>query len=97
MHFTIKDKLILNDDKKEEGDWVFKVKDDGQTAAAASLGLLLLWDCDTAFEEISKYMDSTEPNIQAGSFIALGLSNSGVTSEHDPVQAILLEKLESCK
>lgn len=93
-----KDKLILNDDKdNKDGDWVFKVKDDGQTAAAASLGLLLLWDCDTAFEEISKYMDSSEPNIQAGSFIALGLSNSGVTSEHDPVQAILLEKLESCK
>jgi 26S proteasome regulatory subunit N1 len=45
-----KDSLILDEKKKKEGDWVFKVKEDGQTAAAASLGLLLLWDCDEAFE-----------------------------------------------
>ena len=80
------DSLIM--DRKtdnKQGDWVFKVKDDGQIAAAASLGLLLLWDCDEAFEQISKYMDASEPSIVAGSFMALGLSNSGVTSEHDPV------------
>jgi len=29
--------------------------------------------------------------------MALGLANCGVTSEHDPVQAILIEKLETCK
>lgn len=39
-----KDLLILAAEKDE--DWVFKCKDDGQTAAAASLGLLLLWDID---------------------------------------------------
>jgi len=80
------DKLIL-DQKKEnkDGDWIFKTKEDGQTAAAASLGLLLLWDCDEAFEQISKYMEASDRDIQAGSFMALGLSNCGVTSEHDPV------------
>jgi 26S proteasome regulatory subunit N1 len=47
-----KDKLILEEKKEEnkDGDWVFKVKEDGQTAAAASLGLLMLWDCDEAFD-----------------------------------------------
>ena len=39
-----KDLLITNNENNE--DWVFKTKDDGQTAAAASLGLLLLWDID---------------------------------------------------
>lgn len=39
-----KDLLITNSENNE--DWVFKTKDDGQTAAAASLGLLLLWDID---------------------------------------------------
>lgn len=92
------DSLIMDGKTdNKQGDWVFKVKDDGQIAAAASLGLLLLWDCDEAFEQISKYMDASEPSIVAGSFMALGLSNSGVTSEHDPVQAILIDKLETCK
>ena len=58
---------------------------------------MLLWDVDEAFEQISKYMEASEPSIVAGSFMALGLANSGVTSEHDPVQAILIDKLESCK
>lgn len=92
------DKLILEEKKENnDGDWIYKTKDDGQTAAAASLGLLLLWDCDEAFEQISKYMEAPERDIQAGSFMALGLSNCGVTSEHDPVQAILIDKLETCK
>ena len=29
--------------------------------------------------------------------MALGLSNSGITNESDPVQAILLDKLETCR
>ena len=39
-----KDLLITNSENNE--DWVFKVKEDGQIAAAASLGMLLLWDID---------------------------------------------------
>jgi 26S proteasome regulatory subunit N1 len=38
------DLLIRNTEANE--DWVFKNKDDGQTAASASLGMLLLWDID---------------------------------------------------
>lgn len=38
------DCLITNQNTSE--DWIFKTKDDGQTAAAASLGMLLLWDID---------------------------------------------------
>ena len=39
-----KDLLIL--EKENSEDWIFKTKEDGQTAAAASLGMLLLWDMD---------------------------------------------------
>jgi len=39
-----KDLLITNNENNE--DWIFKVKDEGQIAAAASLGMLLLWDID---------------------------------------------------
>ena len=90
-----KDLLILGQENQAE-DWVFKVKEDGQTAAAASLGMLLLWDIDEGLAQIDKYMERRENHIVAGSFMALGLVNSGVINEVDPVQAILVEKLETC-
>lgn len=89
-----KDLLITNENNE---DWVFKTKEDGQTAAAASLGMLLLWDIDEGLAQIDKYMDRKENNIVAGAFMALGLVNSGITNECDPVQAILIDKLESCR
>jgi 26S proteasome regulatory subunit N1 len=90
-----KDLLITNSENNE--DWVFKTKDDGQIAAAASLGMLLLWDIDEGLEQIDKYMDRRENNIVSGAFMALGLVNSGITNECDPVQAILIDKLETCQ
>jgi len=89
------DQLIMNQEASE--DWVFKNKEDGMTAAAASLGMLLLWDIDEGFAQIDKYMERRENEIVAGSFMALGLVNSSITNEMDPVQAILLDKLETCR
>lgn len=82
---------------KKEGtdDWVFSNKDVGQMAAAASLGLLQLWDIDEGLESIDKYMERSEENIQAGSYIALGIVNSGIKNEADAAYAILSDKLES--
>ena len=50
---------------KKEGaeDWVFQNKDEGQLAAAASIGLLQIWDIDEGLEKIDKYMDRAEENI----------------------------------
>ena len=42
-------------------------------------------------------MESGDDYIVAGSYIAIGLVNSGIKNETDPVFAILLEKLESPK
>lgn len=82
---------------KKEGtdDWVFSNKDAGQMAAAASLGLLQLWDIDEGLESIDKYMERSEEHIQAGSYIALGIVNSGIKNEADAAYAILSDKLES--
>ena len=88
-----KDHLITNSQNNE--DWVFKCKEDGQTAAAASLGMLLLWDIEEGLEQIDKYMERREHHIVAGAYMGLGLINSGITNENDPVQAILLDKLQS--
>ena len=88
-----KDLLIL--EKESTEDWIFKTKEDGQTAAAASLGMLLLWDIDEGSAQIDKYMERSENHIVAGSYMALGLVNSGVTNETDHVQAMLIDKLQS--
>ena len=39
-----KDLLMTNTDSKDS--WIYKNKDDGKIAAAASLGMILLWDID---------------------------------------------------
>jgi 26S proteasome regulatory subunit N1 len=88
-----KDLLITNSENNE--DWVFKNKEDGQTAAAASLGMLLLWDIDEGLAQIDKYLDRSENDIVMGGCMALGLVSSRIVNEHDPVQATLLDKLEN--
>ena len=40
-------------------------------------------------------MEQSDDHIVAGSYIAIGLVNSGIKNQNDPVYAILLEKLES--
>lgn len=42
-------------------------------------------------------MERRENHIVAGAFMGLGLNNSGITNECDPVQAILVEKLQECQ
>lgn len=64
-------------------------------AAAGSLGLLQLWDIDNGLDAIDKYMERSEDNIQAGSFLALGLLNSGIKNDADAAYAILNDKLET--
>ena len=59
--------------------------------------MILLWDIDEGLSQIDKYMESDDEHTVAGSYIAIGIVNSGIKNETDPVYAILLEKLESPK
>lgn len=87
------DKLITGADDEDE--WIWKNKDSGITAAAASLGLIHLWDIDEGFAKIDKYMESTNDLIKAGAYMAVGIINSGIKNESDPVFALLSEHAES--
>lgn len=87
-----KDLLMTVPETKEN--WIHKNKEDGMTAAAASLGMILLWDIDEGLTQIDKYMESSDDYSVAGSYMAIGIVNSGIKNECDPVVAILLEKLE---
>lgn len=58
-------------------------------SAAASLGMLLLWDVDGGLTQIDAYLLSAEEYIKAGALLALGIVNSGVRHENDPALALL--------
>jgi len=87
------DTIMMKGD--QDTDWIFKNKDSGQIAAAASVGLLLLWNIDEGFDKIDKYMESTNDLIRAGSYMAVGLVNSGIRNSNDPVSALLLDKIDT--
>jgi len=81
------DKLILS---PGDDNWVFRNKDDRMTSAAASLGMLLLWDVD-GLQEIDPYLMNMNTEVKAGALLAVGIVNAGVSSEHEPAQALLSE------
>jgi len=80
-----KDKLLTEDGNK----WIYKHNENGMLCAAASLGLILLWDVDAGLTQIDKYLYSPEDHIKAGALLACGIVNSGVKNECDPALALL--------
>lgn len=46
--------------------WIFKNKDQGKTAAAASLGMITLWDVEGGLPQIDKYLYSKDNHVVAG-------------------------------
>ena len=69
-----KDKLMT----EEGSNWVFKNKDHGMMSAAASLGMVLLWNVDEGLNQIDKFFHNTEDYIKAGACLAVGIVSSGV-------------------
>jgi 26S proteasome regulatory subunit N1 len=85
---------MLKKGEENNLDWIYKNKDSGQVAAAASLGMLLLWNIDSGFEILDKYMEQPNDLIRAGAYMAVGLVNSGIRNTNDPVYALLSEGLQ---
>merc|ERR1712130_7597 len=85
------DKLI----SPENSEWIYKNKSHGMMSAAASLGMIVLWDVESGFCSVDKYTLSTEKFIQAGALLATGILSSGVTSDMDAALALLSEHVES--
>lgn len=86
-----KDKLLM----EEGSQWVYKNKDHGMMSAAASLGLVLLWNVELGLNEIDKFYHSTDDYIRAGACLAIGVVSSGVRNESDPALALLSDCVES--
>lgn len=84
------DKLL-----SEEGNsWVFKNKDHGMISAAASLGMVFLWNIDEGLSQVDKFFHHSDDNIKAGACLAVGILSSGVRHESDPTLALLTDYIE---
>jgi len=87
------DKLMTDEGSR----WLYKNKDHGMMSAAASLGMLYLWNVDEGLAEVDKYLYSVEDYIKGGALLALGIVNAGVRSEVDAALALLGDYIESDK
>ena len=77
--------------------WFPKNKDSGKFVAAASLGLIHMWEGDEGMNAIDKFLYVPDDNIIAGTYFAMGLTNCGIMSDFNPSLQILLEQIKSGK
>jgi 26S proteasome regulatory subunit N1 len=87
------DKLLV--DAPEGESWIYKNKDTGFQAAAASVGMSLLWDGEGGIDHIDKYSYSSEEQIKAGAFFATGILHAGIRGEPDLAWALLEDHISS--
>ncbi len=90
-----KDSLLMTAAGTDGSEWLFKNKDHGILSAAASLGMVMMWDLDNGYSAVDKYMHSKNPMIQAGAVLATGMLSANVTSEMDAGIALLGEYVEN--
>ena len=75
--------------------WLYKNKEHGMLSAAASLGMIMMWNVEEGLTMIDKFLYSSEDNVKAGACLAIGMVSSSVRHESDPPIALLPEHLES--
>ncbi|KAL6603546.1 hypothetical protein ACP70R_043907 [Stipagrostis hirtigluma subsp. patula] len=73
------------------GNWLFKNKEHGKASAAASLGMILLWDSDSGLAQLDKYLHSNDTHVVAGALLGIGIVSCGVKNDCDPALALISE------
>eukprot|EP00761_Pharyngomonas_kirbyi_P012308 gb/GECH01012335.1/.p1 GENE.gb/GECH01012335.1/~~gb/GECH01012335.1/.p1 ORF type:complete len:872 (+),score=203.33 gb/GECH01012335.1/:1-2616(+) len=84
------DKLIT----EEESDWIYKNKGHGIISAAASMGMIYLWNVDDGLSAIDKYLYANDNNVKAGACLGIGVCNTGIQNDMEPAVGLLREYLE---
>lgn len=90
MGFT-KDKLMLDPAMR----WIYRNREHGMMSAAASLGMIMLWEVDGGLADIDKYMYAEQEFVRAGALLAVGIVSANVRHEVDPALALLPEHVTS--
>jgi len=89
---------LLTGESKELSKWIYKcgAKDSahGKMSAAASIGMILMWDVDMGLNQVVRLQEMEDDHIQAGASLASGIVSANVRNECDPVLALLTEQLE---
>ena len=75
--------------------WLYKNKEHGMLAAAASLGMIMMWNIEEGLTIIDKFLYSNEEYVRAGACLAIGIVSSSIRHESDPPIALLPEHVES--
>ncbi|KAI8325921.1 26S proteasome regulatory complex, non-ATPase subcomplex, Rpn1 subunit [Martensiomyces pterosporus] len=81
------DKLMTT--STDGNEWIYKNKDLGMLSAAASLGMIMLWDVEMGLNQIDKYLYINDSSIKSGAILAIGMLTSSVHDETDSAKAIL--------
>lgn len=87
------DKLMSDSETR----WIYRNKEHGMMSAAASVGMIRLWDVDAGLDDIDKYMYAEQDYVRAGAHLAVGLVSANVRHVVDPPLAILNEFVLSDK
>ena len=72
--------------------WLYKNKEHGMLAAAASLGMIMMWNIEEGLTIIDKFLYSNEEYVRAGACLAIALfrlNSQGV----GPTYCVLPEQL----
>jgi len=89
---------LLTGESKELSKWIYKcgAKESahGKMSAAASIGMILMWDVDMGLNQVVRLQEMEDDHIQAGASLASGIVSANVRNECDPVLALLTEQLE---
>ncbi|KAG5522686.1 hypothetical protein RHGRI_034731 [Rhododendron griersonianum] len=74
---------------KASGSWVFKNYEHRKTSAAASLGMLLMWDVDSGLAQLDKYLRSDDNHVIAGALLGVGILTCRVKLDPNPALPLL--------
>jgi 26S proteasome regulatory subunit N1 len=97
------DKLVTVEEEGESGEgengngngnsvhWIFRNKSHGKMAAAASLGMIMLWDVEGGLPKVDRYLYASDTMVVSGALLAFGIVASGITDDVDPAFAVLSE------
>lgn len=80
----------------EGSNWLYKNKEHGLLAAAASVGMMHIWDPETGTSVLDKYEQSGDSFIKAGYLLGIGITCSNVVNpEYDMALNLLSGYLDS--
>eukprot|EP01029_Cantina_marsupialis_P014730 TRINITY_DN32327_c0_g1_i1.p1 TRINITY_DN32327_c0_g1~~TRINITY_DN32327_c0_g1_i1.p1 ORF type:complete len:600 (+),score=196.44 TRINITY_DN32327_c0_g1_i1:217-2016(+) len=74
-------------------DWIHQHKQSGKISAAASLGLLYMWN-EEALNKLDPLLSSKDPWVQSGALLGVGVAASGLRDECDAPVSVLGEFLD---